>query len=150
MKKLFLTTILALACISGFSQAKKPTLMVVAADNWYKENNLMSTMDNLGKTEYIPMYEEGFINSSDLKTAISTVNELMRQREFPLKDMEQTLKTIKAKAAEDLASNNEAEESLLDQIKKRAKSDIVIELFWNVKPFGLRKAVHVELRGSRG
>ncbi len=147
MKKLFLTTILALACISGFSQAKKPTLMVVAADNWYKENNLMSTMDNLGKTEYIPMYEEGFINSSDLKTAISTVNELMRQREFPLKDMEQTLKTIKAKAAEDLASNNEAEESLLDQIKKRAKSDIVIELFWNVKPFGLRKAVHVELRG---
>lgn len=147
MKKILTTIALALFCVAGFSQAKQPTLMVKADDNWYQVNNMMLKSENIGKVESVPDYERSFLESSDLKIAIQTINALMNDRGFPLKDMEQTLKIIKQKAAEDMASSREAEESILDQVKKRAKCDITLDLNWQVKAFGLRKAVDVQLRG---
>lgn len=128
--------------------AQKPSIMVVPAKNWFHDNNLLKAVDdNLGKTEYVPMYEEAFITSADLKTAISTVNELMLQREFPLEDLEQTLTSIKNQNAVDLANDQrDAAMSALDEVLNVAKSDIIVELFWQVKSMGLRKYVHVELR----
>lgn len=148
MKKILIVLVAMLPMIAFAQGAKKPTLMVVPSNNWFAKNNLMSKHDGIGKTESVPMFEEAFINSTDLKTAISTVNELMAQREFPLKDMEAELNKIKTRAAEDLAdTRSEAEESMLDQVKKRAKCDIILELTWEVKTLGLRKAVYVMLRG---
>ena len=148
MKKTLFIAILAVLPFMAFAQpAKKPTLMVNPSVAWFKLNNLIKVMDNMGSNEYVPMYEEAFMNSTDLKTAISTVNELMNQREFPLKDMEAELNKIKARAAEDLADNDAAEETLLDQVKKRAKCDIILELTYEVKAQGMRKCVAVTLRG---
>jgi len=38
MKKYVLLTILLLSTIIGFSQAKKPTIMVIPSDNWCIKN----------------------------------------------------------------------------------------------------------------
>ena len=149
MKKIFMIAMVALLPMIAFAQnAKKPTLMVVASNNWYMSNNFMAKHDAVGQPEYVPRFEDAFLNCTDLKTAISTINELMAQREFPLKDMEAELNKIKTRAAEDLADtrNEAAEESMFDQIKKRAKCDIILELTWEVKTQGLRKAVYVMLR----
>lgn len=40
-----------IAALAGFSQAKKPKLMVVPSDAWCKEHGFMQTFDNQGLTE---------------------------------------------------------------------------------------------------
>lgn len=150
MKKIFLSIIaIALLPIIAFAQdaSSNPSIMVVPSNAWCNMNNFMSKHDGLGKTEYVPMYEEAFINCPDLKTAISTINSLMEQKGFPLNDMEQELSIIKAQSAEDLAkTRNIAEETMLDQVKKRVKSDIVLELTYKVNTMGMQKNVSVTLR----
>jgi hypothetical protein len=148
MKKILVIAIVAMLPFIAFAQgAKKPTLMVIPSNNWFSKNNFMNQHDNLGKIEYVPDFEAAFMNSTDLKTAISTINDLMGLREFPLKDVESVLAAIKTRAAEDLADDHAAAESMLDMVLKRAKCDITLELTWEVKAQGMRKCVAVTLRG---
>jgi hypothetical protein len=148
MKKILVIALVAMLPFIAFAQgAKKPTLMVIPSNNWFSKNNFMNQHDNLGKIEYVPDFEAAFMNSTDLKTAISTINDLMGLREFPLKDVESVLAAIKTRAAEDLADDHAAAESMLDMVLKRAKCDITLELTWEVKAQGMRKCVAVTLRG---
>ncbi|MBR4296574.1 MAG: hypothetical protein IKT82_00085 [Bacteroidaceae bacterium] len=146
MKKILTTIALAIFCVAGFSQAKKPQLMVVPSDNWHKVNNFYTEKENIGKKEFVPDYERAFIECSDLGNAIQAVNDLLKDREFVTKDMKGALDKLKANATEDMADNLQAEESLLDIVKKRVKSDIIVNLNWQVKAFGLRKVVDVQLQ----
>lgn len=148
MKKLFILAVMAVMSFSAFGQAaKKPTLMVVPSDNWFTMNGLMKVIEGVGEKNYVPMFEEAFLTRNDLKDAITSISDMFKNQGFPLKDMESNLKAIKARAAEDLASNDEAEESLLDQVKKRAKSDIILELTYEVKTMGgIQKKVSATLR----
>jgi hypothetical protein len=62
---------------------------------------------------------------------------LMIDRGFPLKDAEQELKAIEQRTAEDnmttsTASGAGISESPLDKLKNRAKSDVVIQIWWKV------------------
>ena len=53
MEKLKSIALLLFALIlstGAFSQAKKPTIMVVPSDNWRFKNNFMNTYDNMGST----------------------------------------------------------------------------------------------------
>ena len=56
MKKIFLSLLLLLAASSAFSQAKKPTLMVVPSDVWCNQNGYVQTIDNQGLMEKVPDY----------------------------------------------------------------------------------------------
>ncbi len=61
----------------------------------------------------------------------------MIDRGFPLKDAEQELKAIEARTAEDnvttsSTSGSSLVESPLDQLKNKAKADIIIQIWWNV------------------
>jgi hypothetical protein len=61
----------------------------------------------------------------------------MIDRGFPLKDAEQELKTIETRMAEDnmtssATTGSSLSESPLDVLKNRAKSDILIQVWWNV------------------
>ena len=48
MKRIYLCAICLLAAVMSFGQAKKPTLMVVPADNWCATNHYMDTFDDQG------------------------------------------------------------------------------------------------------
>lgn len=61
----------------------------------------------------------------------------MIDRGFPLKDAEQELKAIEARTAEDNVTSSSTSgsslvESPLDQLKNKAKADIIIQIWWNV------------------
>lgn len=152
MKKYLLTFILTTFFVSNvFSQAKKPTIMVVPSDNWCVEHNFTETYDNLGKQVMVPNYKAALQNDSDLLLAIAKINEMMAERGFPLKNLESSLKSLENQSAEDamLTSKDGAEvaESPIDKLKKVAKADIWMQLSWKINKTGPKKSLTFILQG---
>lgn len=139
--------------VAAFSQAKKPTLMVMPSDAWCYQNGYMKLIpDGEGREKQIPDYEEALRTSMDLKLAIAKINDLMAERGFPLKDLEQQVKLIQQQTAEQnivtSKSGNELAESPIDNLLRVAKADILIELTWDVKEQGPKRTLSYILEGK--
>lgn len=145
--------VLALLCVSlcAFSQAKKPTIMVVPSNAWCIKNGYVQTFDNQGKTITLPDYKAALQNNTDLLLAISKINEMMTERGFPLKNLESALKTLENQAAEDAMltskEGSEVAESPIDKLKKTAKADIWMQLTWSVNQVGPKRSLTFNLQG---
>ena len=134
-----------------FSQAKKPSIMIVPMDNWMQENGFMKKINSMGEDISYPDYRKATLENSELINVISKIGELMSERGFPTKDLEASLKSIEAQQAEDamLSSKNGAEtsESPIDRLKKVAKADIWMQVNWKVITKGPKKKVDFTIRG---
>jgi hypothetical protein len=153
MKKIFLSLMLLLAATSAFSQAKKPTLMVVPSDVWCNKNGFVQTFDNQGISETVPDYKAALSNNMDLVAVTTKIGSLMADRGFPLKDMAQTMKSISSLSTEDRliqskTSGASMTESPLDRFRRTAKADIFLEVTWNVTTTGPKKQVTYMLAGK--
>lgn len=150
MRRLITMMALVGMCICAFSQAKKPKLMVVPSDLWCNENGFVQRLDNIGKEIIVPNYEAAFQNNGELKVVITTLGDLMQERGFELVDMEQSIKSLTNVNAEDMLATSKSgamiAETPLDKLKKVAKSDIILELYWKVNYTGPRKSVTYNLR----
>ena len=151
MKKSVLAFLMVLCAIAAFSQAKKPTIMVVPSDAWCNQNGYMTTFDNQGQKVSYPDYRKALQGDVDLLLVISKINELMADRGFPLKNLESSLKTLENQSAEDAMlmskDGGEVNESPIDQLKKVAKADIWIQMTWSVTTTGPNKSVTFNLQG---
>lgn len=156
MKKISKKIIVVAIVIFGattlaFSQAKKPTLMVVPSDVWCNTNGYMMEFDNQGTKVKIPDYKRAFQENADLLLVIAKVGELMAERGFPLESMEGALKTLSSESAEDalLTSKTGAgiSESPIDKLKKTAKADIWMQVTWTINQIGPKKSITFILQG---
>ena len=102
------------------AQAKRPTLMVIPADSWCQANGFMTSFQDVT----MPDYEKAWQNSQELTEVITKIGELMSEREFPIKDMSQSLKNI-----------------------GQAKADIFMEVGWKINKMGPKRSVTYTLRG---
>jgi len=144
---------LLLAAASAFSQAKKPTLMVVPSDVWCNKNGYVQTFDNQGISETVPDYKAALSNNMDLVAVTTKIGALMAERGFPLKDMAQTIKNISSLSTEDRLIQSKTSgaamtESPLDRFRRTAKADILLEVTWNVTTMGPKKQVTYMLAGK--
>lgn len=155
MKKI-ITTLLSLVFVLmswnvAYSQAKKPTIMILPSDNWCIKNGFVIEYDNQGTKEKISDYKRAFQESSDLLLVISKLNGLMADRGFPLKNAESVLKSLANESAEDAMmmskSGSEVAESPIDKLKKTAKADIIMQLTWTVNSSGPKKYITFILQG---
>ena len=134
----FLTFILlCIGTISGFSQAKKPTLMILPSDNWCTQRYFMTEFDNQGTKVSVPDYKTAFQQDTEIGQVISKIGSLMIDEGFPLKDAEQEIKNIETRTAENNMTTSNATgstiaESPLDKLNSRAKADIIIQIWWKV------------------
>jgi len=151
MKRLLLLSVVCLLAVSLFGQAKKPTLMVVPSDVWCNTNGYMISHDNMGTKQLIPDYKAAMQSNADLLLVISTINNMMADRGFPLKNLESALKSIEQRTAEDNMTTSkggaELKESPLDRLKRTAKADIILQLTWTVNATGPKKSVTFNLQG---
>jgi hypothetical protein len=120
-----------------FGQAKKPTLMILPSDNWCEQRYFMTEFDNQGTKQKVPNYKQAFQEDTEIGQVMTKIGSLMIDRGFPLKDAEQELKAIEQRTAEDnmttsTTSGAGISESPLDKLKNRAKSDVVIQIWWKV------------------
>jgi len=152
MKRLTFLLAICISCsLTAFSQAKKPTIMVVPSDLWCNTNGYMMQFDNQGTTVRLPDYKRALQSSPELMVVISKINELMTDRGFPLKNLESSLKTLEMDAAETAMSSSksgsEVSESPIDMLKNIARADIWMQITWTVNNVGPRKSITFVLQG---
>jgi hypothetical protein len=146
MNRIYFTIIGLLLTVIVFGQAKKPTLMILPSDNWCTQRYFMTEFDNQGTKQSVPNYKQAFQEDTELGQVISKIGALMIDKGFPLKDAEQELKAIETRNAEDnmttsKTSGSSISESPLDILKKRAKADIIIQIWWKVNKVDDQKSV---------
>lgn len=155
MRNFILSILLVVVSISMMAQAKKPTIMVIPSDaycsrhgyttEWVDENgnvNVVSDISNIFKQDDI----------EDLRLVISELSQIMAERGFTLKDLEQTLKSIQQETVEmslleSSSSGAYITESMLDRVKRTAKADIIIDLDYTVNHKGPQRFVSYNMRG---
>lgn len=129
----------------SFAQ-KKPTIMILPSDNWCAMRYFTTTWDNQGTKIKTPNYQQAFQEDTELGQVIAKVGGLLTKMGYSVKDVEQELRALNKRQAEDnvtVAKNTGSAlaESPLDQLKKSAKADILIQLWWKVNREGAGKSV---------
>lgn len=136
MKRLALLLFLSFSLWAS-AQEKKPTLMILPSDSWCTQRYFTTNYDNQGLTVSVPDYQAAFREDLELRPVVSKVGELLTGYGYSLKDCEMELKTIAQRTAEDNMTMSKASgaslvESPLDMLKRRTKSDIIIQVDWHV------------------
>lgn len=152
MKKIVLTLCGAIFFISSlFGQAKRPTLMVVPSDLYCSQHGYMQTFKNQGVSEKVPNYKMALQNDPELITAITVIGQMMSDRGFPTKLLEQELKSLDAESAEDAMMTSKSGEDIaktpIDKLREKAKSDIIMQVTWIVNKTGPRRSLTFNLQG---
>ena len=142
MRYNFVTSLLTLIGIVSLplicdAQIKKPTIMLLPSDNWCAQRYFTQSFDNQGSIEKVSDYQRAFTEDIELPQVISKIGGVLTSMGYGLKDAEMEIKSIKVKQAEDNAMSSKTSsasiaESPLDVLKRRMKSDIVIQLWWNI------------------
>lgn len=151
MKKYIFTLVMALVALVASAQIKKPELMVIPSDVWCIQNGYYTEVENMGVTAKVPNYKQALQENMGLKLAIAKLNDLMAERQFPLKSLEQEIKNLEQRRMEDnlttSKAGNDLAESPLDEVARTAKCDIILELTWDVKDFGPKHSLSYILEG---
>lgn len=149
MKKVGILVCL-LVSILGFSQAKKPTLMVIPSDAWCNKNGYMTEIDNQGQKIKVVDYRKALL-SDELQMVISKINTLMTDRGFPMKDLQAAIKNIDQDNAETSVKQSKTAasitESPFDKLKRVAKADIIVQITYSIATTGPKKTVVFNLQG---
>ena len=151
MKKFFVLAAVLLACsVAGWSQAKKPTIMVVPSDAFCERNGFVQQIQTTGATVSSPDYARAMKENSDIRTLVSAMGDFMAKNDFPIQSLEQELKRLQTEDAE-LAmmtgkSGGEIDETPLERLRRSAKADIILDLDYEIHRNGPRKQVSFNLQ----
>ena len=126
--------------------------MVVPSDAWCIKNGYVMEFDNDGTKVKIPNYKKAMQENTDILLVIASINDMMAERGFPLKNLDSAMKTLESNAAEDnmrmsKESGASVNENPIDALKKVAKADIIIQLTWTVNVTGPKKSITFILQG---
>ena len=138
MKKYLSVFILALVCMPlNMVAQKKPTIMILPSDNWCEMRYFMTTYNNQGTKVKTPDYQLAFQQDMEIGPVISKIGGLLTALDYSIKDAEQEIKNINMRAAEDNVTFSKTSsatlvESPLDILKRRIKSDVLIQLSWQM------------------
>ncbi|MCR5325406.1 MAG: DUF6175 family protein [Bacteroidales bacterium] len=152
MKKTLLIAALLLACqIIGWSQAKKPTIMVVPADAFCERYGYVQKVNAMGETVTSPDYSRAMKENADIRTLVAAMADFMAKNDFPIQSLEQELKRLQTEDAE-LAmmtgknSGAEVDETPLERLRRNAKADIILDLDYEIHRLGPQKQVSFNLQ----
>lgn len=151
MKKICCILLGIIFSTQAFTQAKKPTLMVVPSDLYCNQHGYMQRFNNQGQIENVPDYKQALQSDPQLLVGITVIGQMMSDRGFPLKLMEQELKSLNEESAEDALltskSGSDIAESPVDRLKKKSKSDIILQTTWLVNKMGPKYSLTFNLQG---
>ena len=149
LKLLFLLCLIF--SISAFAEdAKKPTVMILPSDNWCTQRYFIQSFDNQGEKIKSADYKRAFTEDIELPQVISKIGGVLTGMGYSLKDAEMEIKALRVKEVEDNAivskeSESSIAETQLDILKRKMKSDIVIQLWWNITKDSAGKIVSFTL-----
>lgn len=142
---------LLFSALSAMAQAKKPSLMIVPSEAYCVRKGFMMTVEDQGQQRSQPDFRLAFQNDADLRAIISQVSNYMIDQGFPMRDMEQEIRSMEIEDMEEREltdkAGNELKETRLDKVKRRAKADIILDLDFYFNRNGPEKIFNFNLRG---
>lgn len=155
MKRVLLSVLFVVISLTMMAQAKKPTIMVIPSDTYCMKNGYTTEwVDENGVVNTVPDIANIFKKEDveDLRLVISELSKIMAERGFPLKDLEQTLKSIQQESVEmslleSSSSGAYVTESMLDKVKRTAKADIILDLDFTIMKKGPQRYISYNMRG---
>jgi len=152
MKRIILCLVLCITTLVSWGQAKKPVIMIVPSDIFCVSHGYTVNVNANGKDEVLPDYKKAMQGSDELRMVITKMGAIMTERGFPLKDLEQTLKSIDTQSAEismmtSKSSSAAIKETPIDVLKRTAKADIIMDIDFNVKRQGPNNYITFVLKG---
>jgi hypothetical protein len=145
--------IIAFLCstVMLYSQAKKPSIMIFPANVWMTSNGYVYEIDNQGTKQQVMDYQKALDNNADLYSVVNKIENMMKERGFPLENLDSSLKDLadkKALNSMDANSNgSDIASSPKDMLLATARPDIVLEITWSVNTLGPKKSVTFDLKG---
>lgn len=154
LSKLVLLSSFIMMSLLSMAQAKKPTIMIVPADTYCSRNGyVVEWIDESGNVNSVSDFANLFRQEDveDLRLVISELSQIMAERGFPLKDLEQTLKSLQQESVEmslleSSSSGSYITESMLDKVKRTAKADIILDLDFTPMQKGPQRYISYNLR----
>lgn len=148
--KILLTAVLSVFAVTAYSQAMKPTIMIVPGEVWCTTNGYTQTFDNQGIIETLPDYKKALQESMDLTVVLTKLSALIADRGFLTKDLAQVLASVDRAAAEEAllmskTSGAQITESPFDKLVKQANADIIIKVNWTTESIGPKNRVKYSL-----
>ena len=142
--------LLSLVAATAFSQAKKPTIMVIPSETLCLEKNCTTTYDDYGTTRQAADYERAALDG-EIRLVIAKIGEMMAERSFPLERLDATIRNITTSGAKLQYMTNRdgstASVSPLEKIMQTARPDIRLELYYKVNSVGPKKSISFEMTG---
>ena len=112
-------------------QQALPTIMVLPSDNLLEEYNSLKNQTYEGRKFVIRDYQQYLLANNDNQQILSTVQEAFVDMNYPLNDLEQTLKQLNTQEATDMADDLEKDSKTL--LLTTAQPDIILELDYKNK-----------------
>ena len=136
MRRIAITLLIFVMSSIAMAQ-KKPTIMILPSDHWCEMRYFTTTYDNQGTKVKIPNYQQAFMEDTEIGPVISRIGQILTGMGYSLKDAEQEIKSINTKTAEDNVTMSKSSgaslvESPLDMLKRRIKSDVLIQISWDL------------------
>lgn len=137
--------------VAGWSQAKKPTIMVVPSDAFCERNGYTYRIDNTGLVTNAPDYARAMREDSDIRTLVSAMGDFMAKNDFPIQSLEQELKRLQTEDAELMlmtgkSSGASIEETPVERLRRTAKADIILDLDYEIHRNGPKKQISFNLQ----
>lgn len=114
--------------VNAVEQAR-PTIMVLPSDNLLKEYKSLTTENIDGRNVNIRDYGKYLLANPDNKAAISAIQDAFVQVNYPLQDLEQTLKQLENQEASDMVDGMDKDAKTM--LLTVAQPDMIIELDYN-------------------
>lgn len=151
MKKIFaIAIILCSMSMSALAQqAEMPNLIVFPAKTWMNDHGYVKPVTRDGVTKRLYQYKDALELDRDIKRAITSVQQVFRDRGFRHEDLAQLLDNIDEDAAMDMAFDADgegSESSVAEQLMDETKPDIKLELDISVEQVGPRRNISWELK----
>lgn len=107
-------------------QQALPTIMVIPSDNLLKQYGCLREVKENGKSFILRDYKKFLTANNDNKSIVSTIQNAFIKVNYPLQDLEQTLKQIDTQGATDLADGLEKDAKTL--LLTTAQPDMIVEM----------------------
>ena len=108
-----------------------PTLMIFPSDALLKRLGCLKEVENQGTTSYDRNYSKAFIQDSELKFVIASIEESFSKSNYPLENLEQNLKQINDSKTMDAVDGISTDAKTL--LMNTARPDFIIEIDYEYK-----------------
>lgn len=112
-------------------QQALPSIMVIPSDNLLEEYGALKTEKQEGRNYVLRDYQKYLLANNSNPLVVSTVQDFFVKQNYPLNDLEQTLKQLNTQEATDMADGLEKDSKTL--LLTTASPDIILELDYRSK-----------------